>query len=71
MSVCEYTIKELDAMPTLCTGQCCSLKVSEPRRRVWLCRVAGGVSVEHYNPKTGRWSVVLGSCDNTQEGDDR
>lgn len=65
MKVCEFTKAELEAMPTLCTGQCCSLKVAEPRRRVWICRVAGVVSVEHYDPKTGRWTTELGDCNNT------
>ena len=66
--ICEYSAAELEAMPTLCVGQCCSLKVKEPRRRIWLCRGAGGVSVEHYDPKTGRWETVLGGCD-VCEGD--
>ena len=69
MSVCEYTTQELEAMPTLCVGQCCSLKVSEPRRRIWVCRVAGGVSVEHYDPKAGRWETKLGDCENVQESE--
>lgn len=66
MKVCEYTKAELEELPTLCVGQCCSLKVEEPRRRIWLCRVAGGVSVEHYTPSTGRWETALGDCNNTE-----
>lgn len=71
MKVCEWTAAELEAMPTLCVGQCCSLKVSEPKRRVRVCRVAGGVSVEHYDAKAGRWETALGDCYNQQEGGDR
>lgn len=63
MSVCEYTAEELADMPTLCTGQCCSLKVETDRRRIWICRVGGGVSVETYDPKAGRWEVVAGGCE--------
>jgi hypothetical protein len=57
-----YLPEDLEDMPTLCTGQCCSLKVESERERVWLCRVGGGVSIERYNSKTGQWRVVEGNC---------
>lgn len=60
--VMGYTPKDLQDLPTLCVGQCCSLKIEEPTVRVWLCRVAGGVTVEHYRAKTGRWETVAGDC---------
>jgi len=69
MKVCEYAREELEAMPTLCVGQCCSLKVDEPRRRIWICRVGGGVTVEHYDQKSGRWENALGDCYNTDESE--
>ena len=55
-----YLPADLRNMPTLCTGQCCSLKIDDGKRRVWLCRVAGGVSIERYDGR--RWEVVNGGC---------
>jgi hypothetical protein len=52
-------------MPTLCKGQCCSLKIDQGGRRVWLCRVGGGVTVE--NLVNGRWIIVAGDCSQTEE----
>lgn len=56
------TPEDIRDLPTLCTGQCCSLKIEKPGLRVWLCRVAGGVSIEFYIPHTGRWDIVAGDC---------
>ena len=61
-----YSPAELAALPTLCVGQCCSLKIETPTMRVWLCRVGGGVSIEKYNGE--RWEVVAGDCSDTGEG---
>lgn len=55
-----YSAADLEKLPTLCTGQCCSLKVETRNTRVWLCRVAGGVSVETYDGR--RWEVTGGDC---------
>ena len=51
---------ELESMPTLSVGQCCSLKVETENVRVWICRVGGGVSVEQCIG--GRWKTVAGGC---------
>ncbi len=59
-----YSPADLEDMPTLCVGQCCSLKIETPTMRVWLCRVAGGVTIEKYNQVTG-WSTVAGDCEDT------
>lgn len=56
------TPESIENLPTLATGQCCSLKRETPRKRVWLCRVAGGVTVEVYDDDTGRWEVTRGGC---------
>lgn len=58
----EHSLSELKAMPTLCTGQTCNLKIETVAKRVWLCRcgVADGlmydnqVTVEHC--VNGQWS---------------
>lgn len=55
-----YTAQTLATMPTLCTGQCCSLKVETAAMRVWLCRVEGGVTIEEYNGR--RWEIIGGGC---------
>ena len=61
----EHTIKELEAMSTLCVGQADSLKVDLGHIRVWLsrCTVADG---EPYDNKVtieqlvdGVWTDVL------------
>ncbi len=51
----------LAELPTLCQGQCCDLKIEDEDRRVWLCRVGGGVSVERFDGDG--WVVVEGGCD--------
>lgn len=58
-----YSPAELRDLPTLCTGQCCSLKIETPTMRVWLCRVAGGVTIERL--RDGCWVVVAGDCNDT------
>ena len=57
-----YTPDELEDLPTLCVGQCCSLKIDleSPAKRVWLCRVGGGVTIEHYFGR--KWQKVSGDC---------
>ena len=55
-----YTAAELEDLPTLCVGQCCSLKVDTGNMRVWLCRVARGVTIERY--RDNRWITVAGDC---------
>lgn len=45
-----YPPDYLRDLPDLCIGQCCSLKIDTGKKRVWLCRVAGGVTVERYKP---------------------
>lgn len=61
----RITPADIRELETLCVGQCCSLKIEKPGLRVWLCRVAGGVSIEFYIPHTGRWDVVAGDCNDT------
>jgi hypothetical protein len=58
-----YKPADLEKLPTLCVGQCCSLKIENPGVRVWLCRVAGGVTIE--NCLNGRWVTVAGDCEDT------
>ncbi len=58
-----YSPEELADLPTLCVGQCCSLKIDTGEMRVWLCRVAGGVTIERY--RGGRWETVAGGCYDT------
>ena len=58
-----YSPSELENMPTLCVGQCCSLKIDTGNTRVWLCRVAGGVTIEKYDGS--RWNIVAGDCNDT------
>jgi hypothetical protein len=53
---------ELERMPTLCVGQCCSLKIEDSSERVWLCRVYGGVTIEQFSERDGRWVSVAGGC---------
>ena len=63
MDIDDYTTAQLKAMPTLCTGQCCSLKVETNTERLWLCRVAGGITLERFNQSEGRWESVAGGCE--------
>lgn len=62
-----YTPGELSPLPTLHQGQCCDCKIDTGDMRVWLCRVAGGVTIERY--RDGSWQTVHGSCyDAGEEG---
>lgn len=62
----RYTLAELQAMPTLGVGQTDNRKFDNGVNRVWLsrCSMEDGepydnrVSVEQYDPKTGRWEIV-------------
>ena len=58
----SWDVDELKDRPTIYKGQCCDCKIDAGGVRVWLCRVGGGVTVEQYNGKTGRWETVCGSC---------
>ncbi|HEY6117463.1 MAG TPA: hypothetical protein VI172_16035 [Candidatus Dormibacteraeota bacterium] len=57
----RYFPSTLEPLPTLSKGQCCDLKLEDEHHRVWLCRSAGGVTVETL--RSGRWQVTSGSCD--------
>lgn len=56
----EYIASNMVVFATLASGQCCNLKYETERHRVWLCRTAGGVTVETL--VDGRWRVTSGSC---------
>jgi hypothetical protein len=56
----RYVPANIEMLPTLCTSQCCSLKLEDTTNRVWICRVEGGVTVERLIE--GRWAVVSGGC---------
>lgn len=62
-----WNTEELKKLPTLHQGQCCDCKIDAGGVRIWVCRVAGGVSMEQYQPKSGRWVVVSGGCDKPLE----
>ena len=55
-----YTPYSIEILGTLCKGQCCNLKLDDGTHRVWLCRVAGGITVETL--KNGRWQTTSGGC---------
>lgn len=61
----KWSASELRALPTLHQGQCCDCKVDSGGVRVWLCRVAGGVTVEQLT--AGRWYTVAGGCEENGE----
>lgn len=56
----NFRASELASEATLSVAQCCNLKADDGERRVWLCRVGGGVTVETL--ADGRWVVTSGSC---------
>ena len=58
-----YKPSDLEGLPTLHQGQCCDCKIDTGNVRVWLCRVAGGVTIE--NCLNGRWVTVAGDCSDT------
>ena len=58
----EYTLKQLEVLPTLSVGQSCDLKIETEITRVWLsrCSVAHGepynkVTVETWDLDNGGW----------------
>lgn len=57
----NYTAEAFENLPTLYEGQCCNCKIDTGELRVWVCRVAGGVTVEKLI--NGRWTIVEGGCD--------
>ncbi len=57
-----YTAGDLRGRRTISQGQCCDLRVERSGVRVWLCRVAGGVTVERYDRRAGRWRRTSGGC---------
>lgn len=65
----RYRPDDIRDLPTLCVGQCCSLKVETHDTRVWLCRVADGVTVERLD--NGRWYQYDGRCTAPEATDDR
>ena len=56
-----YTAEDIKDLPTLCVGQCCSLKVQRGSLRVWYCRVGHGVTTELLLGN-GRWETFDGGC---------
>ena len=63
----NWSTTELSRLPTLHQGQCCDCKVDAGGIRVWICRVGGGVTIEQYKARTGRWEIVSGDCNATTE----
>ena len=60
----RYTLAELEAMPTIATGQAYDLKVETSSERVWLSRVGVDDGMEYDNQVTeevkgpdGIWTV--------------
>lgn len=54
----EYTAEELGKKKTLATGQCCDLKVSMLKYRVWCCRSPEASNEHRVNYEAqyqGRW----------------
>ena len=56
----EFVASELVVYANEASGQCCNLKLDCGDYRVWLCRVAGGVTIERL--VDGRWVVFSGNC---------
>jgi len=56
----EYVATDMVPYANLSSGQCCNLKLDTGHYRVWLCRVAGGVTVERL--VAGKWVIFDGSC---------
>jgi hypothetical protein len=60
----QYTLEQLNALPTLHSGHFDNLKIETDARRVWLSRCGvddglpydNGVTVEHL--RGGRWTIV-------------
>lgn len=49
-------------------GQCCNCYYDDGQMRLWVCRVAGGKTIEEYDQETGRWEITSGGC--TEGGSD-
>lgn len=62
-----YKPADLKRKRTIHQGQCCDCKIDTGSVRVWLCRVAGGVTIE--NCFNGRWVTVAGDCADTGENE--
>lgn len=62
MMQATYTVAELSAMRTLCTGQADDLKIDDGETRVWLsrCRPEDGeiYQIHHESLLDGRWVVT-------------
>lgn len=66
LDIGEYTLAELEALPTLSVSQSCNLKIEEHPYRVWLSRCdetdgepyKNKVTVEKCNIETGTWRTV-------------
>lgn len=54
------TSDELADMTTIHQGHCCNCVYDEHGYRVWVCRVANGVTVEAIID--GRWENISGDC---------
>ncbi len=58
----QYTVEELEAMPTLAVGQADDLKVDTGEERVWLSRCGAEdgqiYRIGHEHLIDGRWVVV-------------
>ena len=57
--LCNYTVDELDKMPTLCCAQADDLKIDTGTMRVWLCRVTDNITVELFEEDSGTWGAAL------------
>lgn len=55
-----WDVKSLKDLDTIHQGQCCNCKIDTGDIRVWICRVAGGVTIEQY--QDGKWIKISGSC---------
>lgn len=65
-----WDVSTLKTLPTIFQGQCCDCKVNDNGIRIWVCRVAGGVTIEQYKPRSGRWETVQGNCQDSYEVND-
>lgn len=52
------TARDLEDIETIEQGHCCNLKLQDRTTRVWLCRVAGGVTIEALI--AGSWVTIAG-----------
>ena len=54
----QSEVDTLTSYPTLHTGQCCDCKVDTGTTRIWLCRVAGGITMEELQKQAERLREV-------------